>query len=70
MIKQTTDKAAVVDTEFHWIPMTYRTPPRGAKVLVINDKRRSATLDNWTPDSDWTHWAPLPTFLKEKTDEH
>jgi hypothetical protein len=68
MIKLTTDKAAVVDTKSKWIPIHVMLPPRGAKVLVINKARGSATLTNWHPDTEWTHWAPLPTWTTEDDD--
>ena len=67
-IRLTTDKAAVVDTTFKWIPVTTVPPKRGAKCLVINKRHGVARLDIWTPESDATHWAPLPTFLTEEDD--
>jgi hypothetical protein len=65
MIKLTTDKAAVVDTKAKWIPVSVMLPPRGAKVLVIEERFGVARLDNWHPESGVTHWFPLPTFLKD-----
>lgn len=65
MIKLTNDKAAVVDTTFKWIPIARVPPRRGAKCLVINKRYGVARLDIWTPDSEATHWAPLPTFINE-----
>ena len=67
-IKLTTDKAAVVDTQFKWIPITTLAPKRGAKCLVINRKHVVARLDIWTPESDASHWAPLPTFFTDEDD--
>jgi hypothetical protein len=69
MIKLTNDKAAVVDTKSKWIPIHVMLPPRGAKVLVINKARGSATLTNWQPGEDWDFWHPLPTFLVDGDDD-
>jgi hypothetical protein len=66
MIKLTTDKAAVVDTKAKWIPIAQMLPPRGAKVLVINKVRNSATLTTWAPGADWTHWHPLPSWATDE----
>ena len=68
MIKLTNDKAAMVDTKIKWIPVTTVIPPRGAKVLLINRKFGVAVLGPWSPDEEWTHWHPLPTFLTEEDD--
>ena len=62
MIKTTNDKAAVVDTTVHWIDLNERKPPGGAKVLLINRALGVATMGAWGPSTQWTHWAPLPTF--------
>ena len=64
-IKTTTDKAAVVDTGYHWIPISERTPPRGSNVQLINRKRGVPARGMWDPGSEWTHWAPYPTFRKD-----
>jgi len=64
VIKLTNDRAALVDTEIKWIAVAERVPPRGAKILAINERFGSARLDNWSPDSDITHWHPLPTFRR------
>jgi hypothetical protein len=65
-IRTTTDKAAVVDTQYHWIPLTEKLPPRGSKVLLINQRYGIAVMGPWSPGQYWTHWSPLPTF-KENT---
>lgn len=62
VIKPTTDRAAIVDTEFHWIDAKDRKPPRGAKILCINLYTRVAVLGEWRDVYGFTHWAPLPTF--------
>ena len=63
-IKTTSDNAAVVDTEFHWVDVNARQPPLGTKILVINKTYGVATIGLWQRSSWWTHWAPLPTFKK------
>ena len=50
-IKQTSDGAAVVDTELHWIPISEVPPPSG-KLLLINQKLGVAMLGNYT---HWPH---------------
>lgn len=65
MIKPTTDRAAVVDTEFHWLDAKEFPPPRGAKILCINQRQGVALISSWAPAFGFTHWAPLPTFRKE-----
>jgi hypothetical protein len=66
MIKPTSDRAAIVDTEFHWIDATEHPPPRGAKILCINRMQGIAVIGSWLPTFGFTHWAPLPTFEKPK----
>ena len=61
-IKTTSDKAATVDTEFHWIPVSERQPPLGTKILAIHEKYGVAVICLWHKINHWTHWAPLPTF--------
>ena len=64
-IKLTTDKAAVVDTKTRWINVAVMPPFRGAKCLLISKKFGVARLDIWSPESDATHWHPLPTFITD-----
>ena len=64
-IKATTDRAALVDTEFHWIKIEHRPPPISAKVLLINRDYGTAVIGIWDRGQWWTHWAPLPTFRRE-----
>lgn len=62
-IKLTNDKAALVDTTVHWIPVEGQPePPRGAKLLLINRRYGVAVIGHYNTNSQWTHWAPLPTF--------
>lgn len=55
-------KAAVVATEFYWIPIDENTP-RGVKVLLLG-LGGVASLGHYhhKPGETcfWTHWAPLP----------
>jgi hypothetical protein len=59
-------KAAVVATEFYWLPIDDQTPI-GVKVLLLG-RSGVATLGHYysRPGETqfWTHWAPLP---KKKT---
>ena len=64
-IKITTDKAAVVDTAYHWIDATEHPPPRGVKLQCINRKQGIAVYSVWVPQYGFTHWCPAPTFKKE-----
>lgn len=60
-----TDKAAAVDREYHWMPIDTNTP-RGRKVQLINRNAGVATYGALETDPGWwTHWAPLPTFKKD-----
>lgn len=62
MIRATSDRAAIVDTDYHWIDASITPPPRGAKLLCINQAQGVAILSHWVPAFGWTHWCPLPTF--------
>jgi hypothetical protein len=63
--KLTNDHAAMVDTSYHWIPISEIRPPMGAKLQLINKANGVAVYSNWTPNGYWTHWQALPTFKKE-----
>jgi hypothetical protein len=65
MIKTTTDKAATVDTEYHWIDAKEYPPPLGPKLLCINKQQGVAILSHWVSAFGFTHWCPLPSFPKE-----
>jgi len=63
--KLSSDGAAVVAHEFHWLPIDSNTP-RGVSMLLIN--RNSGVLQKGqytADDAFFTHWAPNPTFKKE-----
>ena len=63
-IKPTNDRAAVVDTAYHWRKIDDDTP-RGVKLQLINRPANVATYSTLgSPPQFWTHWAPLPTFAK------
>lgn len=66
MIKSTSDKSAVVDTAYHWIPISESKPPRGQALQLINRARGIPARGMWDPGSEWTHWAPYPTFRKDE----
>jgi hypothetical protein len=60
--KLTHDRFAVVDINHHWIDAKEHSPPRGAKMMMIDRKLGVAVLGVWRDADGWTHWAPLPTF--------
>jgi hypothetical protein len=63
--KLTYDRAAVVDTIYHWREIDQHTP-RGVKLQLINRKMGVAQYSVLQANNEWyTHWAPLPTFRKE-----
>ncbi len=64
MIKPTSDQAAIVDTSLRWIAIADRQPPRGSKLLLINEAHGVCTLGTWSPQGSWTHWFPLPVFAE------
>ena len=68
-IKTTADKAAVVDSSYHWIPVAQHEPARGSMILLINRNRGIPVRGTWSPGSEWTHWAPYPTFRKDDKEE-
>lgn len=37
-------------------------PPKGVKMLLIDEKRGTATLSTYTENCDFTHYAGLPKF--------
>ena len=63
-IRPTTDKAALVDTTYHWRELDADTP-RGVKLQLINRPANVAAYSTLgAPPWFWTRWAPLPTFAK------
>jgi hypothetical protein len=57
--------AACVDSSYHWRPVDKDTP-RSTKLQLINEATGVATYGQITVDSWFTHWAPLPTFKRDK----
>ena len=66
-IKPTTDRAAVVDTKYHYLDAAEYPPPLGSRILCISRRAGVAVISNWMADAGFTHWAPLPTFEKDET---
>lgn len=61
--KLTSDRAALVDAEYHWREIATDPPPCGVKIQLINKQAGIAQYGTYTRHNDWyTHWAPLPTF--------
>lgn len=52
------------DTAYHWRDASTDAPPVGVKLQLINQKYGVAIYGTWRPGSDWTHWAPPPTFKR------
>lgn len=65
-IESTNDKAAIVDRDYHWLDANEFAPPRGPKMLLINERLGVAVLGSWRETDNWTHWCPLPTFEKKR----
>lgn len=65
-IKMTRDQFAVVDVNNKWLDAKKYSPPRGAKMLMIDRKLGVAVLGTWRDADRWTHWCPLPTFEREE----
>jgi hypothetical protein len=65
MIKPTSDRAAVVNTEYHWTDAKEYPPPLGPKLLCINKQQGVAVLSHWVSAFGFTHWAGLPSWRKE-----
>lgn len=64
-IKLSSDRMAVISTVMKWIPIADMEPPRGAKVLLIEERYGVACFGQWYPGNAWTHWFPLPTFDRD-----
>lgn len=61
-VTTTTNKAAVVDKDYHWFDIKTNPPPNGPRMLLINRRYGVAVISNFAKDNHWTHWCPLPTF--------
>ena len=64
-IKLTSDQFAVVDVNNKWLDAKKYSPPRGAKMLMIDRRLGVAVLGVWRDADGWTHWCPLPTFDRD-----
>lgn len=60
------DRTTVIDPSYHWQPIS--TAPLGKKVQLINKAAGVAVYGSVNPLNEqfFTHWAPLPTFVKVK----
>lgn len=65
-IKLARDKTVGVNTQLVWLPVKLFTPPRGAKLQLIDRKLGSAHYGLWTPESSYTHWQGLPHFVEDE----
>ena len=62
--KLTSDGAAAVTPDCHWMPIDANTP-RGVSMLLINKRSNVAQKGHYNPgDKFFDHWFPLPTFKK------
>lgn len=63
--KISSDGAAVVTSDTHWIPIDSNTP-RGVKLLLVSNAYGVAHVTVcMANEKHYTHWHPLPTFKKE-----
>ena len=62
--KLSSDGAAVVAPEYHWIPIDKHTP-RGVSMLLYSEAAGVLQKGQHTVDDKFfTHWAPCPTLPK------
>jgi hypothetical protein len=65
--RTTSDKLALVDVFHHWTPIDSKSPPpSGVKLLLIDKRLGVAVIGNYNKNSSWTHYAGLPTFLRDE----
>lgn len=63
--KLSSDGAAVVAPEFHWIPIDSKTP-RGVKMMLISEAAGVAQIGlHLASGTHFTHWHPLPVFRRD-----
>jgi len=60
--KISSDGSTGIDTDYYWIEID-STTPRGVKLQLLSISG-VATYGNYTGDTFWTHWAPLPKRKK------
>jgi hypothetical protein len=63
-IKLTDDRKAAVNHTVYWIPIAEIQPPRGTKLLLIDERLGAGTTGEWSPGSPWTHWQGWPKFRR------
>ena len=63
MIRETADKAAVVDTEYYWQPMS--TCPLSRKVQLLTTGMVAVYGQYDGKSKSWLGWAPLPRIPEE-----
>lgn len=63
-IKIDDSRSAAVNTDIYWLPIDRVPPPRGVKLLLINEAHGVAVLSDYTPQGEWTHWQGLPKFVR------
>lgn len=57
------DETTAITADVKWLPITQETPI-GVKMLLINKADGVAHVSVLRTQDKWTHWCPLPTFLK------
>lgn len=62
-IRETTDKVAVVDTDYFWQPMA--TCPLSRKVQLLTSGGVAVYGSYDGKNATWQAWAPLPKIPKE-----
>lgn len=65
-IKLTNDRAAAVNTDLFWLDVREHKPPRGARMLLINEAHGVAVIGTYSPEYQWTHWQALPKFQEKR----
>lgn len=51
----------------YWIPIDKNTPV-GVKLQLINRRMGVATIGQYYPGNDWTHWQGMPKFMDDFAD--
>jgi hypothetical protein len=62
-IRETTDKVAVIDTEYFWQPMDICPQYRKVQLLTTGGVAVYGSYDG--RNKSWVAWAPLPKIPKE-----
>lgn len=64
MIRDSSDKAAVVDTEYVMFDAQKHPPKLNRLLLCGNIHSGKTVISTWKPEFQFTHWAPLAVFPK------